>query len=301
MRKAFIITVDTEGDNLWSLKEGEKIKTENSKYILRFQELCEKYEFYPTYLVDYEMAQVDKFVEVFKQKASEGKCEIGMHLHAWNTPPDYEIEKKYMGQPYITEYPKDIVFAKHAFLKVYLEERFSVSILSYRSGRWATNEDLFQVLQELGIIVDCSVAPGISFKNCAGLSVCGGNNYRLANSNACLIKNKLLEVPMTSMYRKHFGGKGIKRKLRCLIKGEELWLRPAVADYEKLMRIVNYNKEKDFLEFMLHSSELMPGGSPYFQDENSIEALFLLLENFFAAISKDYIGMTLKEYAKEHM
>lgn len=41
--KTFLITVDTEGDNLWQWKPGEKITTENSLFIPRFQELCEKY------------------------------------------------------------------------------------------------------------------------------------------------------------------------------------------------------------------------------------------------------------------
>lgn len=48
--KTFLITVDTEGDNLWQWKPGEKITTENSLFIPRFQELCEKYGLIPTYL-----------------------------------------------------------------------------------------------------------------------------------------------------------------------------------------------------------------------------------------------------------
>ena len=40
--KHFIITVDTEGDNLWEYKKGTPIGTENAKYLPRFQSLCEK-------------------------------------------------------------------------------------------------------------------------------------------------------------------------------------------------------------------------------------------------------------------
>lgn len=36
MSKAFIITIDTEGDNLWNWEEGAPISTENAKYIPRF-------------------------------------------------------------------------------------------------------------------------------------------------------------------------------------------------------------------------------------------------------------------------
>ena len=49
--------------------------------------------------------------------------------------------------------------------------------------------------------------------------------------------------------------------------------------------------------FMIHSSELMPGGSPNFKDEKSIEDLYNETEKLFKyAKSKGYIGITLREY-----
>ena len=110
--KAFIITVDTEGDDLWHWKPGKEITTENTNYIPQFQELCEEYGFKPVYLTNYEMAMDDRWVSYSAQKAREGKCEIGMHLHAWNTPPEYDLENKYRGNPYITEYPDDVMEQK---------------------------------------------------------------------------------------------------------------------------------------------------------------------------------------------
>ena len=40
--KSFIITIDTEGDNLWAYHKGDPIKTENVKFIPRFQDLCNR-------------------------------------------------------------------------------------------------------------------------------------------------------------------------------------------------------------------------------------------------------------------
>ena len=45
--KPIFITVDTEGDALWSNSKAEDIQTENVLWIPRFQELCEKYGFVP--------------------------------------------------------------------------------------------------------------------------------------------------------------------------------------------------------------------------------------------------------------
>ncbi len=41
MKKNFIITVDTEGDNQWNIYNGQDITTENANFIPRFQEMCE--------------------------------------------------------------------------------------------------------------------------------------------------------------------------------------------------------------------------------------------------------------------
>ena len=38
---AFLITIDTEGDNLWACPR--EITTYNSHYLPRFQQLCERY------------------------------------------------------------------------------------------------------------------------------------------------------------------------------------------------------------------------------------------------------------------
>jgi hypothetical protein len=53
----------------------------------------------------------------------------------------------------------------------------------------------------------------------------------------------------------------------------------------------------DYIEFMIHSSELMPGGSPNFSDEYSIECLYNDMEELFDYIvGKGYVGSTFKEY-----
>jgi hypothetical protein len=49
------------------------------------------------------------------------------------------------------------------------------------------------------------------------------------------------------------------------------------------------------LEFMLHSSELMPGGSPTFRNESDIDRLYDSLERLFEEVSAWCRGMTLQE------
>ena len=58
---AFLITIATEGDDLWNCPR--EVTTENSVFLRRFQELCERWRLRPTYLVDYDMARWREFVD----------------------------------------------------------------------------------------------------------------------------------------------------------------------------------------------------------------------------------------------
>jgi hypothetical protein len=50
------------------------------------------------------------------------------------------------------------------------------------------------------------------------------------------------------------------------------------------------------VEFMVHSSELMPGGSPRFRTAAAIERLYASLEVLFEELSAWCRGMTLAEF-----
>ena len=52
-----------------------------------FQALCEKYAFKPVYLTNYEMAMDPAYVEFARDVIARDAGEVGMHLHAWNSPP----------------------------------------------------------------------------------------------------------------------------------------------------------------------------------------------------------------------
>lgn len=297
-----IITVDTEGDNLWSWKEGAPISTENSAYIPRFQELCEEYGMIPTYLTNYEMAKDPRWTAYGKRKALEGKCEIGMHLHAWNTPPEYPLTNRYGGNSYITEYPEEVIRQKVGTMAELLSQSFETPVTSNRSGRWATNRAYFKALAEHGIKVDCSVTPGLDLSGLPGRSVRCGNDYRGEALRVYEVYPGLLEVPMTTARTRWETGGGVKRFLKTALKGKDLWLRPIPKSAESMLQLSRTAlKRVDYLELMLHSSELMPGGSPYFRTEEDVEGLYAVLRRYFGEMRASGIrGISLSEYARIH-
>lgn len=304
MNKTFLITIDTEADNQWN--PNQPPTTENAKYLPRFQELCEKYKLKPTWLTTYEMANDPFFVEYFKEKQDKGLCEIGMHLHAWNTPPYYELKKVTNERSYLIEYPEDIIEAKISSITELLTNKFGKAPISHRAGRWAINETYFKLLSKYGYKIDCSVTPGVNWKKSLGTTGLSGNDYTKC-SKVPTYFNNILELPVSIEKLRFFDFKNIHSlknilgELYRFCKGKMQWLRPSknanIKPLLKVLSLVSNNPNIDYAMFMIHSSELMLGGSPSFLTEEDIEKLYVCIEKLFQNVSKtNYIGLCLKEY-----
>jgi hypothetical protein len=316
--KFFLISIDTEGDNLWDYRRTGDITTKNAEYIPRFQKLCEQYNYKPVYLVNYEMAKNPYFVDFANKALADKACEIGIHPHAWNNPPDFALPYpalKNSGLPYLIEYPPHIMREKFYALYKVLLEKFDTEIVSHRAGRWAMNQDYFDMLIDYGIQIDCSVTPHVSWENVGGFSVDSkGTDYSAYPENPTIIKhsenaNTLLEVPLTirkipfRFFLKHsFSPRLCLSGIKKTFKGSPLWFRPNGKNLEELLLLIEHIKdsESDYIMFMLHSSELMPGGSPSFKSAASIEHLYDDLRVIFSKLSLNFEGITLKDYLGKH-
>lgn len=76
------------------------------------------------------------------------------------------------------------------------------------------------------------------------------------------------------------------------------WLRPSGGNLADMQRVVEMSlaEGQDYAEFMLHSSEFMPDGSPTFKNERDIEQLYEDLEALFTWLAPRFFGQTLAEY-----
>lgn len=297
--KYFIITIDTEADNQWDITKEET--TENVLFLPRFQELSEKYDFRPVWLSTYEIVNDKRFVKYFKPKQDNNLCEIGAHLHAWNNPPEYKLNHVMEQRPYLIEYPKKIMDEKLKTLTNSIYEKFGIKPVSHRSGRWAMNDEYFGLLSKYGYKVDCSVTPGVDWSGYKGESGMSGTDYTKHSLKPNFI-NGVLEVPVTIRNLRIFDKKRIHslrnfmHECKTFIFKEKVWLRPLNNNYLYHMKKI-INLKEEYLMFMIHSSELMPGGNPSFKDELSIEKLYEHIEELFKyARDKGYKGITLREY-----
>ncbi len=315
---ALLITIDTEGDDLWA--RPKEISTEGALFLPRFQALCEKYGLKPTWLVNYEMAECPAFVEFARAVLKRGGGEIGMHLHAWNSPPLAPLTDDDMRhQPYLAEYAEPVMRDKIRFMSDLLEDRFQRKMLSHRAGRWGFNAIYARLLVEHGYQVDCSVTPHISWsENLGDPNGGGGPDFTHFPEQPYFMDlnridrpgdSPLLEVPVSVLETRY-------SRLDACMKSRPKWLRRISRRmWPPIMTMIPRDNQRNIRHMRtilchavvhrrpcvlmaIHSSELMPGGSPFFPTHRSIERLYRRLEILFSSATKEFQGMTLSEFRK---
>jgi hypothetical protein len=281
--------------------------------------LCEEFGLKPTYLTNFEMAECKRFQVLAKAALEKKAAEVGMHLHAWNSPPLKPLSPDDMlYHPYLIEYPPEIIEEKVAHLTALLSSAFEIKPQSHRAGRWSFDGTYARVLERHGYTVDCSVTPHVSYAHHLGdPKGKGGTDFRHFPSRPYFLdlqdiskagNSRLLEAPMTiisthpTMDRilSLFGYNSFPRRaFHRLFKGIR-WLRPTGQNLSLMLDILNraLAGRWPYVEFMLHSSEFMPGGSPTFPTDDSIERLYGDLRKLFAAAANNFRGATLSEFSE---
>ena len=165
-------------------------------------------------------------------------------------------------------------------------------MVSHRAGRWAFNSTYARLLVEHGYLADCSVTPHVSWRKTMGNpNGNGGTDYTGFPSHPYFLDldsianagtSSLLEVPVTITKSKLSGlapwvysVRGIGRLARDA-QPEVSWIRPTGTNLKHMLQCVRtaVTDRRAHIEFIIHSSELMPGGSPYFRTQESIESLY---------------------------
>ncbi len=314
---AFLITVDTEGDNLWAAPRD--ITTRNASYLPRFQALAERHGFRPVYLTNYEMVCCEPFVEFARDVLARNAGEVGMHLHAWNSPPlDALTDDDFRFQPYLIEYPDALMKAKITRLTDMLEDRFDTKMVSHRAGRWGFDPRYAAMLLAHGYRIDCSVTPGVDWGGNPGDPAGkGGTDYSRFPTRPYFLaaddisrpgEGGLLEVPVTirpsCLYRiaPWAYDLPVVRSAAWRIAPRHAWMCPAESRPSSMLRVARTARREgaSHVELALHSSELMPGGSPSFRFARDVERLYVDLEALFAELAGFCRGLTLKEFHAEY-
>ena len=302
MPPALIVTIDTEEEGLWSGRfAGYDTPVENLAGIPAFQLICDRFDIKPTYLVNSPVVENERASAVFESIIAGSRCEIGCHIHPWNTPPvddDTTSERSYL-----CNLPLEEQRNKLATVTGQISQRFGQRPTSFRAGRYGLDSAGAELLRDLGYIVDSSVCPFMDYSEDGGPDFRGApwQPYFVGHelTKPATSSTSLLEVPVSfgfnwtnferaNRLQEWLSGPRLRRmRLRGILdrlgilrkikfspeKGDASQLRPLIRAY--------CDQDAPCMVMMFHSSSLQPGNTPYVRDDSELQGFLNTIERTF--------------------
>jgi len=289
-RPLLLLTIDVEEDMPgWEITD--PISVENARSLRPMADACAELGVRPTYLCTYPMATEPASVEVLRELHARGDCEIGTHLHPWNTPPFLGIPNR-EGIPnkaidertlpyYQFQLGPERFRKKLHSLHGALTELTGAAPTAFRAGRFGIDAATLCELLPFGYEVDSSVTPLDSHRGNGG-----GPDFRRAPrfpyrpSRDHVGKRgdlDIVEIPVsvgvTRVLPKTLLNAYVHLPQSLHVRGllsrdylglvDFAWLYPARFDLDLMTRLARTLMEEGnpILNVFLHSNELATGRS----------------------------------------
>jgi hypothetical protein len=319
----FLITVDVEPD--WFNKKESGIVSIDGLHFL--QDECSRYGMIPTYLVTYAIATREKSLRVIRPYLDQRACEVGHHLHIWETPPfenanSFGVDEHWI-QGIQSEIPDALFERKMLALHEAIEKNFGIAPTSHRAGRWSVDERTLSWLIEHHYRVDSSICSGFSWAGTKGVngyiqvdSTAAPNSPYYPNGRSIAepaLEEKdalpILEVPITCIKGDVLSNsniRGMDRLVEVLnhfgyIGFKMTSFRPSspmsLKVFKKATRRL-FQSNLPLINLMFHSTELVEGMSPYSKTGEQASLLRNKI-SFALECARDYRtqGITLSQAA----
>jgi hypothetical protein len=311
----FSVTIDTEEDNWDNFRDRPTL--ENIKNIPLVQEIFDQLEVRPTYLITYPVAKDGNSVKILKKYLLSQKCEIGAHLHPWNTPPlelDFRDE-----DTMLNNLAAHLQMEKLSSLHQQIMDSFGIKPLSFRAGRYGINHDLAKNILNLDYIVESSITPFLDWRYFHGpdfSKISRLNPYRFSSNNIFEedLNGELYEAPLTTgflqsnfqlanslflLFRKlPFKFLKLNGLLATLGLLNKIRLTPEGYQLEQLKHLIYtllQNKIK-FFNLSFHSNTLLPGSTPFVASAKDLDIFLRDLREVITYLkNKNMDAITLSE------
>jgi len=308
---ALLVGVDTEADDQWSEAGRRHLQVRNAGRLPDLQRVCDAHGVRPTYLVTWEMATEPDSVAVLRGLLETGRCEVGTHLHPWSSPPRRPEDLR---GTYPSQLPDDLLERQLRELTEAIEARLGVRPVSYRAGRHGFDARSLRHLEALGYRVDSSVDPLFNESRRGGPCFAGApvRPYRLDRGDVRRPGDSpILEIPVTAATVPALPKpleaafcrvpplpwRGALRRFGL----RAVWLRPSYTPVDEAVRLARrlVAAGQPCLNVLFHSSELLPGGSPYTPDAAAAGRFLGDLDRLFARLTSELgaVGRTYAEFA----
>jgi peptidoglycan/xylan/chitin deacetylase (PgdA/CDA1 family) len=312
-----VVTVDVEEDQ-WGITPPRYATVHNVYRLPALQKLFSEFGIVPMYLLTYPVVSDQQAVAILREPLDRGGCEIGTHCHPWNTPPHEESLNKYNSM--LCNLPSTLQFEKVQRLHEAIQDKFEMTPIAFRSGRWGFDSEVARNIVRLGYRIDTSITPYTSWAQTSGpdFSYVSPQPYTFMEESPTdrNPRGALAEIPVSIGYlhgefqacaklaerlssgplrRLKLGG--LLSRLHLLRK---VWLSPEMETPARMMQLVRQMRHQGYevLNLVFHSSALMGGCGPFVRSQSDEQTFMRNLNTFFHLALKDGIGfVTLSEAA----
>jgi hypothetical protein len=298
-----VVVVDTEAEFDWARQRPRRAMGVTSvKSQMQVQRIFERYQVRPTYVLDYPVSSTPEAYEIIRDLHRSGGCEVGAHLQPWDNPPFFEPktdENSYPGN-----LPFELEREKLVRLTRSIEENVGVRPRIYKAGRYGVGHATARILAGLSYEIDLSVVPGTDLTHQFGpdFSHCGARPYWFGKAPT------LLEIPLSIGFTgllAHTGNlahaltmnerlkalhvPGILARLRLI---ERITLTPEGVSFEEQRHLTHalLREGQRVFNFSYHSSSLVPGNTPYVQNEADLRAFLGRIERYLEFFAGEVSG-----------
>jgi hypothetical protein len=312
---AVLLGIDTEADDQWSARGRRELSVRNAQELPKLQSLCNRFGVRPSYLVTYEMATRDESAHLLRAMAAQGRCEIGAHLHPWTSPPFRPEDVA--GHSYPHQLPLSLLDRQLTELTATIKKHLGVRPTTYRAGRNGFDARSIPILERLGYTVDTSVDPLFNERRKGGMAFCGAPlvPYHPDYEDVRRVgRARILEVPISAATLP-----ALPKPLEALYAAmppipyrgaikrlglRPVWLRPSYSPLPDMLAFASRlaAARVPCFNIIFHSSELLPGGSPYTPDEASVRRFLDDLRRLFEQLvgRLGAVGRTYREFAAQY-
>lgn len=291
----FVLTVDTEEEFDWTRPIDRTSHSVDTIADLRkFQQFCEGVGVKPVYLVDYPIASSPLAADILGDAARSGRCDIGLQLHPWVSPP--HLEEVTPANTFAGNLPPDLEREKILRLRDRIEQAFGVAPMIYRAGRYGAGPNTAEFLKEAGVAIDTSVRALFDY------SSNGGPNYREHPLHPYWVDRPggLMELPLTTvfwgplrqlapwLYPRLWRTPQARGALSRLGLLERIPLTPEGVTADEALRGIDIALDMGLPVLMLsfHSPSLAPGYTPYVRNADDLDALYDWWRKVFAHLAR---------------
>lgn len=279
----FSVSVDTEEEFDWAgtLARGAH-STVSASALGEGQSFFHAAGVTPLYYTDYPIAMCDAAVDALGPAVASGAADIGAHLHPWVTPPFTEKVNRY--NSYAGNLDASTERAKICAVRDVIRQRFGITPVAYRAGRYGVGQNTHAILIEQGFRVDSSLRPLFDYRDD------GGPDFRRTTVHAHWVDagKKLIELPLSANYLGWGGGmkpfvfdrlrasgtlRAIAARMRLV---ERVPLTPEGTPIARACAMIDHALDHGvrLLSLSFHSPSLAPGYTPYVRDTGDLAAFY---------------------------